>query len=49
MLGRDSVRKRLEGVGAVANLSTPEEFGRIIESDISGFKEVAGKAGLQAQ
>ncbi len=49
VLARDSVRKRLEGVGAIANLSTPEEFGRVIQSDISGFREVAGKAGLQAQ
>ena len=49
VLARDSVRKRLEGVGAIANLSTPEEFGRVIQSDISGFKEVAGKAGLKAE
>ena len=48
VLERDTVRKKLEGVGAVANLSTPEEFKKTIESDISGFKEVAGKAGLQA-
>jgi tripartite-type tricarboxylate transporter receptor subunit TctC len=49
VLSREAVKKKLEGVGAVANLSTPEEFKRTIESDISGFKEVAGKAGLQAQ
>jgi tripartite-type tricarboxylate transporter receptor subunit TctC len=49
VLSRDSVKKKLEGVGAVANLSTPEEFGKTIQSDISGFREVAGKAGLQAQ
>jgi len=48
VLARESVKKKLEGVGAVANLSTPEEFRKTIESDISGFKEVAGKAGLQA-
>jgi tripartite-type tricarboxylate transporter receptor subunit TctC len=49
VLSRETVRKKLEGVGAVANLSTPEEFKKTIISDISGFKEVAGKAGLQAQ
>ncbi len=49
VLSRESVKKKLEGVGAVANLSTPEEFKKTIESDIQGFKEVAGKAGLQAQ
>jgi tripartite-type tricarboxylate transporter receptor subunit TctC len=49
VLARDSVKKKLEGVGAVANLSTPEEFRKTIISDISGFKEVAGKSGLQAR
>jgi tripartite-type tricarboxylate transporter receptor subunit TctC len=49
VLSRETVRKKLEGVGAVANLSTPEEFKKTIESDISGFRAVASKAGLQAQ
>ena len=49
VLSREAVRKKLEGVGAVANLSTPEEFKKTIESDISGFRAVASKAGLQAQ
>ena len=48
VLARDSVRKRLEGVGAIANLSTPEEFKKVIASDIEGFREVAKKAGLEA-
>jgi tripartite-type tricarboxylate transporter receptor subunit TctC len=48
VLARESVKKKLEGVGAVANLSTPEEFKKTIESDISSFKQVAGKAGLKA-
>ena len=49
VLGRDNVRKRLEGIGAVANLSTPDEFRKVIVSDISGFREVAAKAGLEAK
>ncbi len=49
VLGRENVRKRLEGVGAIANLSTPDEFRKVIESDIKGFKGVAQTAGLQAQ
>jgi tripartite-type tricarboxylate transporter receptor subunit TctC len=48
VLARDTVRKKLEGVGAVAALSTPEEFRQTIESDIKGFQAVAKKAGLQA-
>ena len=49
VLARENVRKKLEGVGAVANLSTPEEFRKTIESDIKGFQEVAKKAGLEAK
>lgn len=49
VLAKDAVRKRLEGVGAVPNLSTPAEFRKIIASDIDGFREVAKAAGLQAK
>jgi tripartite-type tricarboxylate transporter receptor subunit TctC len=49
VLGKDAVKKRLEGVGAVANLSSPGEFRKIIESDIKGFQEVAKTAGLEAK
>ena len=49
VLARDAVRKRLEGVGAIANLSTPDEFRKVIESDIKGFRGVAKMAGLEAQ
>ncbi len=48
VLGRESVRTRLAAVGAVANLSTPEEFREAIASDIKSFQEVAKKAGLEA-
>jgi tripartite-type tricarboxylate transporter receptor subunit TctC len=48
VLARDSVRTRLAAVGAVANLSTPEEFREAIASDIKSFQEVAKKAGLEA-
>jgi tripartite-type tricarboxylate transporter receptor subunit TctC len=49
VLAREAVRKKLEGIGAVANLSTPEEFRKIIESDIGNFRDVAKKAGLEAR
>ena len=49
VLGRENVRRRLDGIGAIANLSTPDEFRRIIEFDIQGFREVAKKAGLEPQ
>jgi len=47
VLAKDAVRKRLEGVGAVPNLSSPAEFRKVIESDIVGFREVAKTAGLE--
>jgi tripartite-type tricarboxylate transporter receptor subunit TctC len=49
ILGRDSVRSRLEAVGAIANLSTPNDFRKIIESDIETFRSVATRAGLEPQ
>ena len=49
VLAKDTVRQRLERVGAVVNLSTPAEFKQAIESDIKNFQDVAKSAGLQAQ
>jgi len=47
VLSRESVRSQLEKVGALANLSTPEEFGRLIESEVANWRDVARKAGLE--
>ena len=47
VLSKDAVRKRLEGIGAVANLSSPMEFRKVIQSDIKAFQEVARTAGLE--
>jgi tripartite-type tricarboxylate transporter receptor subunit TctC len=49
VLARDAVKKRLEGIGAVANLSSPADFRQVIQSDIKGFQEVAKSAGLEPQ
>ena len=49
VLSKDAVKKRLEGAGALANLSSPAEFRKVIESDIKGFQEVAKTAGLEAK
>jgi tripartite-type tricarboxylate transporter receptor subunit TctC len=49
VLAKDTVKARLERVGAVVNLSTPAEFRQVIESDIKNFQDVAKSAGLQAQ
>jgi tripartite-type tricarboxylate transporter receptor subunit TctC len=49
VLRRENVRKRLDGIGAIATLSTPDEFRKIIEADIQGFRAVARNAGLEPQ
>jgi tripartite-type tricarboxylate transporter receptor subunit TctC len=49
VLASDDVKKRLDGAGATANLSTPAELKKVIESDISNFKDVAKQAGLEPQ
>ena len=49
VLAKDAVKKRLDGVGAVANLSSPAEFRKAIESDIKAFQAVAKAAGLEAK
>jgi tripartite-type tricarboxylate transporter receptor subunit TctC len=49
VLSKDAVKKRLDGIGAVANLSTPAEFKKVIESDIKAFQDVAKNAGLAAK
>jgi tripartite-type tricarboxylate transporter receptor subunit TctC len=47
VLAKDAVKNRLEGIGAVVNLSSPAEFRKVIQSDIKGFQEVAKLAGLE--
>ena len=49
VLSREAVRKRLEGIGAVANLSTPDDFRKAIAADIGTFRTVAQKAGIEAK
>ena len=49
VLSKDAVKKRLEGIGAVANLSSPADFSKVIQSDIKTFEEVAKTAGLEAK
>jgi len=49
VLSKDAVKQRLEGIGAVANLSSPAEFTKVIQSDIKTFEEVAKTAGLEAK
>ena len=47
VLSKEAVKQRLEGIGALPNLSSPEEFSKVIQSDIKTFQEVAKTAGLE--
>ena len=49
VLGNEDVRRRLEGAGAIANLSTPAGLSELIASDIESFQAVAKKARLEAK
>jgi tripartite-type tricarboxylate transporter receptor subunit TctC len=49
VLGNEDVRRKLEGAGAIANLSTPAGLSELIASDIKSFQAVAKKAGLEAK
>ncbi len=49
VLARESVQKQLNGAGALAGLSTPEEFGKLISDEVVRWRAVAKEAGLQAQ
>jgi tripartite-type tricarboxylate transporter receptor subunit TctC len=48
-MANEEVKKKLEGAGAIANLSTPAELNELIASDIANFRNVAQKAGLEAK
>ena len=49
VLAKDAVKKRLENIGAVVNLSSPADFRKAIESDIKAFQAVAKTSGLEAK
>jgi tripartite-type tricarboxylate transporter receptor subunit TctC len=49
VLARDSVKKQLENVGALAVRSTPQEFGKLIADEVVRWREVAKAAGLEAK
>jgi tripartite-type tricarboxylate transporter receptor subunit TctC len=49
VLTREDVKQKLAGAGAIASLSTPDELGKLIASDIRSFQEAARKAGIEAK
>ena len=49
VLSREPVRKQLEAIGAQAAVASPQEFGKLIADEVVRWRDVATKAGLQAQ
>jgi tripartite-type tricarboxylate transporter receptor subunit TctC len=49
VLSRPAVREKLEGIGARASLSTPQELGKLIADEVVRWRQVATAAGLQPQ
>jgi tripartite-type tricarboxylate transporter receptor subunit TctC len=49
VVANEDVKRKLEGAGALAGLSAPEELNKLIESDVSSFRSAAQKAGLEAK
>ena len=49
VLSRDDVKKKLENIGALAALSSPAEFGKLIADEVVRWREVAKTAGIEPQ
>jgi tripartite-type tricarboxylate transporter receptor subunit TctC len=47
VLSRPAIREQLEKVGAVVHLSTPAQFGEHIEGEVTKWKSVREKAGIE--
>lgn len=47
VLGRENVRNQLENIGASPNLSTPEEFRKLLQNEVVRWRDVAKAAGLE--
>lgn len=47
VLLREDIRGQLDNIGAIANLSTPEEFRKLLESEVARWRAAAKDAGLE--
>jgi tripartite-type tricarboxylate transporter receptor subunit TctC len=49
ILSRETVRKQIADAGALANVSTAQEFGTLIGNEIAKWGDVMKKAGIEPQ
>lgn len=47
VLSRDGVREQIKKVGALASVSTPDEFSTLLASEVAKWDEVRKKAGIE--
>lgn len=47
MLARDDIKKNIEGMGAVADYGTPEQFTTFIDAEIKKFAGIINREGLK--
>ena len=47
VLLRENIRNQLDNIGAIPNLSTPEQFRQLLESEVARWRTVARDAGLE--
>jgi len=47
VLLRENIRNQLDNIGAIPNLSTPEQFRQLLESEVVRWRAVAKAAGLE--
>lgn len=47
VLDREDIKKRLASVGAVVNLTAPDDFGKHLASEVAKWRDVAKKANIQ--
>lgn len=49
VLAQPDIREKLSKIGAVATMSTPQEFGTLLAEEVAKWKAVRDKAGLEAK
>jgi tripartite-type tricarboxylate transporter receptor subunit TctC len=49
VLSREAVRKQIADAGALANVSSPQQFGKLIQDEIAKWRDVMVKANIEPQ
>jgi tripartite-type tricarboxylate transporter receptor subunit TctC len=49
VLAREDIQKRIAGAGAFVNLTSPQDFGKHLASEVAKWRDVAKKANIQPQ